>query len=171
MPSGGTGKIIAYSGTHGTGKTTAVYSKAASLKKQHPQKSVGIITETAPFCPFPINKEATEAAQSWIFHTQIKKELEAIRFYDLVVSDRTCIDPIAYTWARGFMNLSTAMVLMAHQHLDHYHKIFFRTLEANQYWIPDGIRESSDKAFREKVQEKLYRLYNSLPVAEIMQYV
>ena len=55
---------IAYSGTHGTGKTTSVFDTASFCKMQFPNKSVHVITEKASESPFKINKETTQDSQS-----------------------------------------------------------------------------------------------------------
>ena len=71
--------IIAFSGAHGTGKTTAVYDLAAKLKKNG--VNVGIITETARECPFPVMSSGChvppEYSQLWIFNRQMQAEIEA----------------------------------------------------------------------------------------------
>ncbi len=61
------GKIIAFSGTHGTGKTTSVFKLAYELKMENPTLKIGVLQETARTCPHPINKDTTPQAQSWIF--------------------------------------------------------------------------------------------------------
>jgi hypothetical protein len=47
-------RIVAVSGTHGTGKTTATYTRAALPKHSHPHAQIGIICEVASRCPLPI---------------------------------------------------------------------------------------------------------------------
>lgn len=90
---------IGISGTHGTGKTTFALKLAYQMKLENPKKTIKLITETADDCPFPIFKKGYSSsidAQLWIFSHQIKLELEASR-YDIIVTDRTLYDVIAYT--------------------------------------------------------------------------
>lgn len=54
------GRIIAFTGTNGTGKTTPAYREATRLCIAQPGKRIGIILETAAAkCPYPINLDAT----------------------------------------------------------------------------------------------------------------
>jgi Ni2+-binding GTPase involved in maturation of urease and hydrogenase len=48
---------IAFSGSHGCGKTTSVFKKCFELKKEY--KNVDVLVETARESPFPINRETT----------------------------------------------------------------------------------------------------------------
>ena len=60
---------VAFIGSHGVGKTTLCFELAALLKKR--DRIVEMVREVARFCPLPINRETTIAAQSWILHTEI----------------------------------------------------------------------------------------------------
>ena len=90
--------IIAESGSHGTGKTTAVYNKAAQLKLDCPDKKIGTHVENLAFCPYPINEETTEDSQLWIFTHHIQAELFLLTHYDILVSDRTIVDCIGFDY-------------------------------------------------------------------------
>jgi phage terminase large subunit len=70
------GRKIAYSGTHGTGKSYAVGERFIKEKLDNPTKSVVVISENIRNCPFPINKESTKYSQMWIFSDQMKMELK-----------------------------------------------------------------------------------------------
>jgi hypothetical protein len=85
---------IAFIGTHGVGKTTLCFELAACLKRL--DLSVDLVKEVARACPLPINRDTTEAAQSWILHTQVAKEIELAGRYDAIVCDRAVIDNYAY---------------------------------------------------------------------------
>jgi hypothetical protein len=63
---------VALIGTHGVGKTTLC------------------------FCPLPINRETSAAAQGWILHTQMAWELEAEAGHPLVICDRSVLDNYCY---------------------------------------------------------------------------
>ena len=159
------GKIIAFSGTHGTGKTTAVYALAAEMKKAV-KGEVGIILETARRCPFPICKageEMVEDAQLWIFAEQIRCELEAAQRYDLVISDRTAVDCIAYSSVGGFHELAYGQVAVARRHLPIYKKIIFLGAQDNPYHTDDCLRHK-DPQLRLEVELRLLDLYRELGV-------
>ena len=85
---------LAFIGTHGVGKTTLCYELAATLKRL--DLSVDLVKEVARSCPLPINRETTGAAQNWILHTQVAREIELSDGYDVIVCDRAVVDNYAY---------------------------------------------------------------------------
>jgi nicotinamide riboside kinase len=90
---------IAFIGTHGVGKTTLCFELAALFKKR--DKVVEIVREVARFCPLPINRETTVAAQSWILHTEIAEELAAEHKAEIVICDRSVLDNYCYLLQSG----------------------------------------------------------------------
>jgi hypothetical protein len=90
---------FAFIGTHGVGKTTLCFELAALLKKR--DKVVEMVREVARFCPLPINRETTVAAQSWILHTEIAEELVAENKSEIVVCDRSVLDNYCYLLQTG----------------------------------------------------------------------
>ena len=155
-----TPRIIAFTGTHGTGKTTAAYAMAHKLKLQG--HNVGLVQETARLCPFPINKRMSEKSQLWIFTTQIQAKLDALRRHPVVVCDRTIIDSIAYSDVAGFHALAGVMFNLALHHYKNYHTIVFKSSANNDYWYSDGIREARDAGFRRDVEAALLVRYEIL---------
>jgi predicted ATPase len=85
---------VAFIGTHGVGKTTLCYELAAALKRL--DLSVDLVKEVARSCPLPINRETTDAAQNWILHTQVSREIELTAAFDVIVCDRSVVDNYAY---------------------------------------------------------------------------
>lgn len=85
---------IAFMGTHGVGKTTLCFELAARLKKL--DRRVDLVKEVARSCPLPLNQDTTVAAQSWILHTQIAREIETAQGQDWIVCDRSVLDNYAY---------------------------------------------------------------------------
>jgi len=157
--------IIAFSGAHGTGKTTSVYSMAEKLKKDG--LNVGIILETARECPFPVMSktchEPVKEAQLWIFTRQIQAELEASRKYDVVVSDRSIIDCIAYTRFHRYSSLGTDMEAIAQHHKKIYRQIIVNSIETHNYCLDDGFR-SMDMLSRKTIEETLIHIYRYLNI-------
>jgi len=43
-----------------------------------------------------------------------------------------------------------------------YSKIYFKTIENNDFAVNDGVRESDDLEFRQNVENELIKLYNKL---------
>ena len=153
---------IAYSGSHGTGKTTSVFEKAKELKITMREKTVGVLAENVIFCPLPINKNTTPGSQMWIFTNKLQAEIEFLAKYDVVISDRTAVDAIAYTFVAGFRELGEAMLELVKQHIKNYDQIIFKSIKHNNYLIPDGLREGYDQKFQKDVEETLLGLYKDL---------
>ena len=162
---GMSGRIVAFSGTHGTGKTTAVYSCAAMLKRRNQRAEVGIICEVARRCPLPIVRRGCSAvnpdAQRWIFTSQMAEEITAMKRYDLVVADRTVVDCIAYTRAGGLHELARAMMTMAGEHMHVYREIYFKPAADCRYCADDGLR-NLDEDFRLRVEREMLEIYHAL---------
>ena len=158
--------IIAYSGAHGTGKTTAVFKLEHRLKIDYPTKRVGVLHENAGACPYPINLEMSRDGQLWIFTNQIQAELALLRRYDVLVSDRTCVDAIAYTQVGGFFDLAEAMLAVSVHHVKLYRTIVFRSIHTNDHCHADGLRCHKNPMFRQEVESALYALYERLGLTD-----
>lgn len=157
--------IIAHSGTHGTGKTTAVYAMAAAIKKRI-RGEVGIVLETARRCPFSIfrpGQTPTAQAQMWIFAEQIRAELEASRRYAVVITDRTIVDCIAYSSAAGFHSLAYGQIKLARFHVGLYKHVIFHGSLDNPYCTPDPDRHQ-DQKLRLEVERRMLEIYSQLDV-------
>ena len=153
------GKIIAFSGSHGTGKTTAAHALMAQLKVSEPGIDIGFLGEVARRCPYPINLDGCVRGQLWIFCEQIKQELELMRQHDLVVADRCLLDSIAYTYHHGF-DMAEAMKDLYWSYLEKeepYQEIRFLNPKPG-YLQADGLREV-DPSFQTEVHEILKRLH------------
>ncbi len=85
---------IAFIGTHGVGKTILTFSVASALRKVSIDADVSY--ENSRHSPFPINEGTTLAAQTWIFASQVKSELEASIRSSIVICDRAVLDNYAY---------------------------------------------------------------------------
>ncbi|MEW5733751.1 MAG: AAA family ATPase [Thermodesulfobacteriota bacterium] len=154
------GTIHAFSGAHGTGKTTAVFSLAARLKRDLPLARVGIVQEVAGKSPFPINRDTSEKGQLWIFSSQIAAELSAAADFHRVVSDRCAVDAIAYTQVAGFDRLAEGMIALYREHLPLYREIRVLSPRAGLL-VPDGMRDV-DSAFQQEVHARIVALHRRL---------
>ena len=165
-------QLIGISGAHGTGKTQAALHRAQAVKSTFPELRVGVLMEIAAECPFPINRDASEDAQLWIFTAQIAREIEMMKHYDIIVCDRTPADSIAYTWCLGFESLALTMGRLAAPHIRrHYQQIVFRTISRNNYLYKDGRRDL-DPEFRRAVESELRSIYNRMDLPkELFQFV
>ena len=164
-----TPKIYAYTGTHGTGKSTAAYKLAHQFKITNPGKEVGLLMEVARQCPLPIlakGQNPTEEAQRWIFGKQLSIEIEMATKFDIVVADRTIVDTIAYTTALGFIDLANAMLGFIQRHMAIFKEI--RMLKAiDMPLIDDGLRHM-DEGIRREVERHLILIYKMLGIKIIM---
>ena len=145
------GKVIALSGTHGTGKTTNAYILCAEAKKLG--INTVVLDERARECPFPINEEATNDTQAWLILSHAKKELELIRSYDLVISDRSILDPYVYGLSLNIKGPYTSLLTYCVSHvLAHYESLYLLDKDAFSYCVDDGVRAMSTE-FRDKVHQ------------------
>lgn len=150
---------IAFTGTHGTGKTTSCYKICHEYKMQH-DKEVGILSEIPRKCPFPINENASAETQLWIYFTHVKEEIEKSNQYSILICDRTIVDYLAYCY---FINkeLCSYLLELARFHINTYDKIYFKTIKNNDYLIDDGVR-ATDPQYRIDIENKLIDIYEEL---------
>jgi len=154
-------KIIAFSGTHGTGKTTSAEEYKKKYKMNYPKISAKVMADLENECPFDKNQAGTRETQAWIFANQILEELKYINIFDLVVCDRTIIDVVGYTQALGFDALAAAQFDWARYHIQAYSEIYFRKIANNPFHYDDGIRDM-DPDFRQKVEDNILTCYDSI---------
>lgn len=135
------GRKIAVLGAHGTGKTTMVLRMAAQLKDENPGERVGIVSEVVRSCPFPINAEATEETQAWIFHQQFVREIEAAARYEVVICDRTVLDAMAYSYFAQFYGQVEACMPAALAWMRTYDELYL--MRPQRLPTDDGVRDTS----------------------------
>lgn len=148
---------IAFSGSHGTGKTTHVLNKAHELKLQYPDKSIDILSEVVRHSHFPINKKSTKESQLWMFCNHLQKEIELCSKFDIIVTDRSLIDYCAYAYFIDPM-LSQQLFDISKTMFNTYDNIYFKSIKSNDYLINDGIRDI-DKQFRLDIEERMLYMY------------
>lgn len=153
-------ELIAFSGTHGTGKTTQAYALASRLKREG--KGVVVLDELARECPLPINKEATAATQHWILAAQIKRELKLMSKYNTVITDRSIFDTIAYGMVLGLLSSTLAEAYEPYVS-SYYSRIFVLDPQVFSFQKDDGVRDM-DVSFRENVHKCLVCIYNMYEV-------
>ena len=173
---------IAFSGSHGTGKTTSVFRVSHEYKMSHPELTVCPFNEVARECPMSINLKSTFESQMWIFTNQIAKEIEFCNRYDLVVCDRTVIDCLAYCKVFGMNALFEMLYHTGEDWVRTYDSIYFNTIEKNPYNFEDGKRMDSGEGvgegnliicsgndIRQQVEKELLSIYDDMDVDLIMQ--
>jgi tRNA uridine 5-carbamoylmethylation protein Kti12 len=131
---------IGIMGTHGVGKTTFAYQLLAEKKKENPNLKVGIVTEVARDCPFPINEKTTKKAQLWIFAEQLKREIEAEKKNDIIICDRTLLDNLVYSNNAGFYDLVDDLFPFTKHWMCTYSEVYFLRIPEDVELVDDGIR-------------------------------
>ena len=139
---------IGFTGTQGTGKTTACYELSTELKKKG--YDVNIITEAARSCPLPINENTTVKSQLWIFGETIKREMGSNA--RITVCDRTLLDIVVYTM-RIENRFSQSLRWFINLYMQTYNVIFYMEPKEG-FLIDDGIR-STNKEFQKNIKEMI----------------
>ena len=155
-------QVISYSGSHGVGKSFAATNMMLHQKFTRPKKSVTALCDLEASCPYSINDGMTEESQMWLFGNQIAREQSALAIFDIVITDRTIVDIIAYTFAAGFHNQAQGMLCYAGHHIQIYKEIFFKRIAYNNHLYDDGIRDAKDVSFRQDVEDNLDEFYQQL---------
>lgn len=140
---------IGFTGTHGVGKTTAVYELATCLKKNN--KKVKINTNTARSCPLPINEDATINSQFWIFGELLKKEQES-NPEEILLCDRTLLDVYCYIY-RISSHVAEELEEFVRGYMYTYDVVFYMP-PIPKYLVDDGKRSVSH-AFQARIKEIL----------------
>lgn len=159
-----TKKIIAFSGTHGTGKTTSVHTFARQYKMDNPNVNVGVLFENVIFSPYPINGKTTPESQLWIFTNHIQAELQYSSKYDIVISDRSSVDAIAYSRVAGFNVLADSMFELVKNHVQIYQTVYLKKMAGNNFLFDDSFRETGFEKARLDVEKCLEMYYDELGV-------
>ncbi len=148
---------IAFIGSHGIRKTSALLAFAAEV--QRAGRSVELGREVVRDNPLGINEGATGEAQLWVLVSQVRQELELARRADVLATDRGVMDNYAYYLRScGGRDRFDAEPLVRN---------WSRTYDLVVRLLPDvalqadGIRSTSD-AFRDEVETILDRVIPTL---------
>jgi thymidylate kinase len=93
-------KLLAFDGTHASGKTTLIYAVAASLRRQGVHvTTLGEPARTSPFVDDVVIHKAGDfdmALELDIFAAHITNSLRAARSHEVVLCDKTPTNVLAY---------------------------------------------------------------------------
>jgi hypothetical protein len=95
-----------------------------------------------------------------MFSNHLQKEIELCSKFDIVVTDRSLIDYVAYSYFVD-SKLSQVLFTMCKQMFHSYDEIYFKSIRSNNYMIDDGIRDTNTE-YRFKIEEKMLNLYSVL---------
>ncbi len=141
---------IAFIGSHGIRKTTALLAFAATV--QRAGRSVELGREVVRDNPLGINERATGEAQLWVLVSQIRQELELAHKADVLATDRGVMDNFAY-YLRACGGVDRFGIEPLVRAWSETYDLVVRLLPDIALQA-DGVRSTSD-AFRDEVEEIL----------------
>jgi nicotinamide riboside kinase len=148
---------IAFIGSHGIRKTTALLAFAAEV--QRAGRSVELGREVVRDNPLGINEGATGEAQLWVLVSQVRQELELARKADVLVTDRGVMDNYAY-YLRACGGTDAFAVEPLVRRWSLTYDLVVRLLP-DVALQADGVRSTND-AFRDEVEAILDRVLPEL---------
>ncbi len=152
---------IAFIGSHGIRKTSALLAFAAEV--QRAGHSVELGREVVRDNPLGINEGATGEAQLWVLVSQIRQELELARKADVLVTDRGVMDNYAY-YLRSCGGEDRYAVEPLVRRWSQTYDLVVRLLP-DVALQADGVRSTSD-AFRTEIEAILDRVLPALVPTE-----
>lgn len=152
---------IAFIGSHGIRKTSALLAFAAEV--QRAGLSVELGREVVRDNPLGINEGATGEAQLWVLVSQIRQELELAHKANVLATDRGVMDNFAY-YLRSCGGVDAFAVEPLVRRWSRTYDLVVRLLP-DVALQADGIRSTSD-AFRDEVEAILDRVLPDLIPAE-----
>jgi nicotinamide riboside kinase len=152
---------LAFIGSHGIRKTSAVLAFAATA--QRAGCSVDLGREVVRDNPLGINESATGEAQLWVLVSQIRQELELARKANILVTDRGVMDNYAY-YLRACHGEDHYAVEPLVRRWSATYDLVVRLLPDIEL-AADGVRSTND-AFRDEVEAILDRVLPDLVPAE-----
>lgn len=153
-------KKYCFTGSHGTGKSSAATFLAAILKKEHRSKSVKVIEENVrEISNLFSGKINNPDFQRFCMIDHLHKELLAERVYDIIVCDRSAMDTLVYGLVYN-ITLPSEYFSLAMNHLHTFDHIFFvRPDDNNSEIANDGFRDT-DQVIRNEVDKQFERMLN-----------
>jgi nicotinamide riboside kinase len=154
---------IAFIGSHGIRKTSAVLAFAAEV--QRAGRSVELGREVVRDNPLGINEGASGEAQLWVLVSQVRQELELAHKADVLATDRGVMDNYAY-YLRACGGSDIFEVGPLVRRWSETYDLVVRLLP-DVALQADGVRSTSD-AFRDEIEAILDRTLPDLVPPERM---
>ncbi len=152
---------VAFIGSHGIRKTSALLAFAAEV--QRAGRSVELGREVVRDNPLGINEGATGEAQLWVLVSQIRQELELAHRADVLATDRGVMDNYAY-YLRACGGTDAFDVEPLVRRWSQTYDLVVRLLP-DVALQADGVRSTSD-AFRDEIEVVLDRVLPDLVPAD-----
>lgn len=153
-------KKIGIIGTESTGKTTLCLNLQKNFKLSNIFKGlkIEILEEVCRKSPGNLNKGGTLENEQWIYYKQYVSELEkSLSGVDILMCDRTVLDPLVYSQALGFYDFVIDNIESAVKWLRTYDILFFKRPLSGVSMVDDGVR-SNDHKFRKEI-DMLFKYY------------
>jgi nicotinamide riboside kinase len=144
---------VAFIGSHGIRKTSALLAFAAEV--QRAGRSVELGREVVRDNPLGINEGATGEAQLWVLVSQVRQELELAHRADVLATDRGVMDNFAY-YLRACGGIDRFDVEPLVRRWSQTYDLVVRLLP-DVALQADGVRSMSD-TFRDEVEAILDRV-------------
>ena len=145
---------IAFTGAHGTGKTTLLKDMEEMLVDKFKVHSVTEVARKIIEKGYPLNMDATVDSYIHYINDQLNAENEQMQGCDIFISDRTLLDPVAYAMVNSklprpyiseyFIEMMKNVWLLEKDRYDLY--IYFPIEFALEY---DGVRPPDEKYRRD----------------------
>lgn len=130
---------ILVTGSHGVGKSTLSFLLAAHLKLKYRDKSVKVIEESIRDVSKIFNGVLnTPEFQKYVILDSICNEIKQLQSHQIVICDRTSIDPLVYGMMFG-VKLSDEFTTLAVNNLNTFTKIIYIKPD-NTPIVDDGFR-------------------------------
>lgn len=155
-------KKVAIVGAHGVGKTI-LSRQVASCERVNYCNRIELIEEVVRDCPFPINNKSSIDGGFWIVCEQIAREQKAkSRNPDVIICDRSSIDPVMYMKASDFPAHEYAYLFsFARKWMQTYDKIVYIKANPNLEIVDDGFR-ATDREFQLKVDKEFFQFLTTM---------
>jgi nicotinamide riboside kinase len=154
---------VAFIGSHGIRKTSALLAFAATV--QRAGRSVELGREVVRDNPLGLNERATGEAQLWVLVSQIRQELELAQRANVLLLDRGVMDNFAY-YLRACGGTDRFAVEPLVRSWSGTYDLVIR-LHPDVALEADGVRSTSD-AFRNEIEAILDRTLPDLGLADRM---
>ena len=138
---------IAFVGSHGIRKSTAVLAFAATVARGG--ASVEVAREVIRDNPLGMNEGSTADAQLWVLMSQVRTELELAAKADVLVTDRAVMDNLAYA-IRASGEPDPYDIWRFAQRWAQTYDLVVR-LTPDIALVADGVRSTND-AFRDEIE-------------------
>lgn len=137
---------IALIGTHGVGKSTASYYLTSLLKQNNPTKSIICLEENVrKIAKLTDGKLDDPRFPKLAISDQLFRELHSELIYDIIVTDRSLIDFLAYSKVLE-LNLEYDYKDLCINHMKTFDKIYLMRPEHKNSGIAnDGFRDTNKK--------------------------